>query len=290
MPERPKISATVTAFERIAQTLDTLRRLESCRPPPDEILVHVDAGRHDCAAAVRAAFPRAKVIVSEAQIGPGGGRNRMMAAASHELVADFDDDSYPLDPDFFARAAELFRHMPEISLAAAQIFHPGEALAPDRRVLREAGGFVGAGVVFQRSHLLETGGYLPLPVAYGAEEEDMSLRLIDRDRRLVATPWLRVFHNSRLAHHAEPRINAAAIANIALVAFLRYPPRFYPRAALQLANRVWFCIRMGRLRGVASGLRMIPLHLWRMRSYRRVVSETAVAAKFALRNGSWSDF
>lgn len=280
----------MTAFERIDQTLDTLRRLESCRPPPAETIVHVDAGRHDCAAAVRAAFPAAKVIVSETGVGPGGGRTKLIAAASHELVANFDDDSYPIDPDFFARADKLFRRLPEVSLAAAQIFHPGERLAPDRRVIRETGGFGGGGVVFRRSHILETGGFLPLPIAYGAEEEDVSLRLIDRGRRLVATPWLRVFHNSTLAHHAEPRINAMAIANIALLAFLRYPPRYYPRAALQVANRVWFCLRMGRLRGVAAGLAMIPLHLWRMRAHRRLVSEAAVAAKFALRKGDWTDF
>jgi len=290
MSDRPQITATVTAFERIAQTLDTLRRLESCRPPPAEMLVHVDAGRHDCAAAVRASFPAVKVFVSEIGVGPGGGRNRLIAAASHELVANFDDDSYPIDPDFFARAGELFQHLPEVSLATAQIFHPGEALAPDRRVIGETDSFRGGAVVFRRSHLLEVGDYLPLAIAYGAEEEDIALRLIDRGRRLVATPWLRIFHNSTLAHHAEPRINAATIANIALLAFLRYPPRFYPRAALQVANRVWFSLRMGRVRGVVSGLAMIPLHLWRMRAHRRLVSEAAVAAKFALRDGAWTDF
>ena len=288
--DRPKITATVTAFERIAQTLDTVRRLESCRPPPAEIIVHVDAARHDCAAAVRAAFPAARVIVSETGVGPGGGRNRLMEAASHELVAAFDDDSYPIDADFFARAAALFDSLPGISLATAQMVHPGETLAPDRRVFRATGGFNGGGAVFRRSHLLETGGYLPLPIAYGVEEEDMALRLIDRGRLLVFTPFLRVFHNTDRAHHAEPRVNAATIANIALLAFLRYPPRFYPRAMLQLANRVRFCLRKGRLRGVASGLGMIPLHLWRMRAHRRLVSAAAVAEKRALRKGAWTDF
>ncbi|CAN2532862.1 hypothetical+protein [Methylocapsa aurea] len=288
--ERPKITATVTAFARIAQTLETLRRLESCRPPPAEIIVHVDAARHDCAAAVRAAFPAARVIVSETGVGPGGGRNRLMEAAGHALVADFDDDSYPVDADFFARAAALFECLPGLSLAAAQIVHPGEALAPDRRVICETGGFNGGGVVFRRSHLLEAGGYLPLPIAYGVEEEDMALRLIDRGRRLAFTPFLRVFHDTDRAHHAEPRVNAATIANIALLAFLRYPPRFYPRAALQLANRVRFCLRMGRWRGVASGLGMIPRHLWRMRAHRRLVSAAAVAEKRALREGAWTDF
>ncbi|WP_026191285.1 glycosyltransferase family 2 protein [Methylosinus sp. LW4] len=290
MSETPQITATVAAFARVAQTLDTLRRLEACRPPPAEIIVHVDAARHDCADAVRAAFPAARVIVSETRVGPGGGRSRMTEAARHALIAAFDDDSYPLDADFFARAGEIFARFPDLSLATSQIVHPGETPAPDRRALRETCGFNGGGAVFRRSHLLEAGGYLPLPLAYGVEEEDMALRLIERGRRLVFTPYLRVFHNSDLAHHAEPRINAASIANIALLAFLRYPPRFYPLAALQITNRVFFCLRMGRRGGVLAGLAMIPHHLWRMRAHRRLVSKAAVAAKLALRKGGWSDF
>jgi len=42
---RTGISAIVTAYERIDQTLNTLRIIEACDPKPDELLVHVDANR-----------------------------------------------------------------------------------------------------------------------------------------------------------------------------------------------------------------------------------------------------
>src|SRR5829696_5478485 len=103
-----KISAIVTAYERIEQTLATLRVIQSCVPAPDELLVHVDANQMTCENAIREAFPSVRVLRSKEQVGPGGGRNRLVEAAQSEFVASFDDDSYPIDSDYFARALRIF--------------------------------------------------------------------------------------------------------------------------------------------------------------------------------------
>ena len=103
-----RIAAIVTAYERTEQTLATLRVIHNCEPRPAEVLVHVDGNQGCCAEAIRAAFPEVRVLVSGKRIGPGGGRNKLMAAATSELVASFDDDSYPIDSDYFARAVRLF--------------------------------------------------------------------------------------------------------------------------------------------------------------------------------------
>ena len=47
-------------------------------------------------------------FTSESTQGPGGGRNRLIGAATSPLIASFDDDSWPLDRDYFRLAAELF--------------------------------------------------------------------------------------------------------------------------------------------------------------------------------------
>jgi len=70
------ISAIVTAYERVDQTLATLQILQSCSPAPDEILVHVDANQIACENAIRNAFPEVRVLRSEKQVGPGCGRNK----------------------------------------------------------------------------------------------------------------------------------------------------------------------------------------------------------------------
>src|ERR1044072_5460293 len=55
------ISAIVTAYERIDQTLETLRIIQSCVPTPDEVLVHVDADRGECEDAICEAYPNVGV-------------------------------------------------------------------------------------------------------------------------------------------------------------------------------------------------------------------------------------
>ncbi|HEX6283959.1 MAG TPA: glycosyltransferase, partial [Pyrinomonadaceae bacterium] len=80
-----RIAAIVTAYERIEQTLSTLRVLKNCQPPPAEILVHVDGNRVQCAEAIRTAFPDVRVLLSRERVGPGGGRNKLMAAAESDL-------------------------------------------------------------------------------------------------------------------------------------------------------------------------------------------------------------
>ena len=61
------ISAIVTAYERIDQTLATLRVIQSCLPKPDEILVHVDADQVECEEAIRSAFPDVQILRSSEQ-------------------------------------------------------------------------------------------------------------------------------------------------------------------------------------------------------------------------------
>jgi GT2 family glycosyltransferase len=277
------ISAIVTAYERIEQTLATLRVIQSCSPKPDEILVHVDANQLACEAAIRNAFPDVRVLRSDDQVGPGGGRNKLLRAAQFEFVASFDDDSYPLDSDYFARALKLFDRFPDASVICAALYHTGEAVGLDERRAQWTADFSGGACIFRRNAFLEAGGYVPLPVAYGMEEVDLAIRLHSRGGRVLTTPWLRVFHNTDLKHHADPRVTAGSIANLALLAYLRYPVSLWVVGVGQCANRLLWLWRHGRRRGIWRGLTMIPAHLWTNHRYRLPVSKGAVRSYLALR-------
>ncbi|PWB83568.1 MAG: family 2 glycosyl transferase [Methylocystaceae bacterium] len=284
------VTAIVTAYQRIEQTLDTLRRIEACRPRPDEILVHVDGNEVVCADAVRAAFAHLTVIVSETSVGPGGGRNKLVAAARNKLIASFDDDSYPIDTDFFDRARTLAETFPDAALFAASIFHKNEARPEDMKVASHTASFGAGGVVFRRSEFLAAGGFVPLVVAYGMEEEDLALRLLNRGRTLLRSPWLRVFHDTDLSHHSSARITSGVIANLALLAWLRYPVSYWPYGVLQVANRVVWCIRVGRRTGILTGLAAIPPHLARHRSLRNPVSKEAMRQRVLARTARLKPF
>ena len=278
-----KISAIVTAYDRIEQTLATLRVIQSCTPPPDEILVHVDANQRDCEHAIRKALPAVRVLVSKEQVGPGGGRNKLVAAAQFEFVASFDDDSYPIDSDYFARAAKLLAQFPDAAVICAAVYHVGESMGLDEKSSQWTADFSGGACIYRRQAFLDAGGYVPLPVAYGMEEVDLALRLHARGDKILTTRWLRVFHNNDLQHHADARITAASIANLALLAYLRYPVTFWIVGLGQCANRLLWLLRHGRRRGIVRGVTMIPAHLRANRHYRLPVSKNALRSYLALR-------
>jgi len=278
-----RISAIVTAYERIEQTLATLHVIQSCSPPPHEILVHVDAAQFECEKAIQRVFPTVRVLLSDKQVGPGGGRNKLIDAARCEFVASFDDDSYPIDSDFFERTAKLVEQFHEASVLCATLYHSGESIGLDDRSAQWTADFSGGACIFRRQAFLDAGGYVPLPVAYGMEEVDLALRLHARGGRILTTPWLRVFHNTDLRHHADPRVTASSIANLALLAYLRYPVSLWAIGLGQCANRLLWLLRHGRRRGIFKGLTMIPAHLRAHQHFRLPLSNGAVRSYLALR-------
>ncbi|HJT26439.1 MAG TPA: glycosyltransferase [Pyrinomonadaceae bacterium] len=277
------ISAIVTVYDRIEQTLATLRVIQNCVPPPDEILVHVDANQVACENAVRDAFPSVRILRSEEQVGPGGGRNKLVAAAQYEFIASFDDDSYPIDSDYFARSRQVFEKFPEASLICAALYHAGESIGLDERRAHWTADFSGGACIFRRKAFLDAGGYVPLPVAYGMEEVDLAIRLHSQGGKILTTRWLRVFHNTDLQRHGDPRVTAGSIANLALLAYLRYPVSLWAIGAGQCANRLLWLLKHGRRRGIFKGVTMIPSHVWANHRYRLPVSSKVVRSYLALR-------
>jgi GT2 family glycosyltransferase len=277
------ISAIVTAYDRIEQTLATLRVIQSCVPAPDEVLVHVDANQLACESAIRDAFPSVRILRSEEQVGPGGGRNKLVEAAQCEFIASFDDDSYPIDSDYFARALQVFEKFPEASLICAAVYHTGESIGLDERSAHWTADFSGGACSYRRKAFLDAGGYVPLPVAYGMEEVDLAIRLHAQGGKILTTRWLRIFHNNDLKLHGDPRITAGSIANLALLAYLRYPVSLWGIGAGQCANRLLWLLKHGRRRGILKGVTMIPAHLLAYHRYRLTVSGKAVRSYLALR-------
>lgn len=277
------MSAIVTAHRRVDELLNTLRILRECEPGPAEIIVHVDAGERACAEAVARHHPGMQVIVSDDRVGPGGGRNRLVAAARHELVASFDDDSYPLDRDYFARLLELFSQFPDAAVVDAHVFHLNQRIEPDTDTAEWVADFSGGGCAYRRTAFLNTGGYVPLPTAYGMEEVDFGLRLHAGGGRVLRSGRLRVFHHTDLSHHADPAVTSASIVNIALLAYLRYPWTLWAVGVAQCVNRMQWLVRHGRRRGVLGGLASIPATLARYKGHRHPLPSRSVRSFLALR-------
>lgn len=249
----------IPTWRRPEQLGQVLELLLNCTPPPDEILVHVDAGDTETVPMLEARFKHQvtwhRSLVRQ---GPGGGRNLLIQQARFPLVASFDDDSWPLDQDFFQTAAELMRRHPKAAVLSGQVTMRGQVAAEITDAIAEVSCYESGACVIRREAFLQTGMYLPLRYAYGMEEADVALQLLDAGWAILKTHKLRVYHDSDLNHHAGPAINAAHITNTALLTFLRYPISSWPLGAAQVANRIRFALRVGRRRGVLAGVLGIP--------------------------------
>lgn len=270
------VSAILPTRQRLNVLPDTLERLHECDPAPDEIIVHVDAGDEETAPWLREHCPDVDVLESEERRGPGGGRNKLMEIASQPYVASFDDDSYPLDRDYFAQIVKAFERHPNAGVVAATIDYREDERSSSEPESTRVSSFVGCGCAYRRKAWQTIQGYVPLPLAYGMEEVDVSLQLLDEGWSIVHDRRLRVYHDTDRSHHESAEVTAAAIANRALLAYLRYPPQYWPLGLLKVVKRVVWSVRAYRFDGILEGLAQIPSLLRKHHGHRDPVAADTI--------------
>src|SRR5206468_1159309 len=118
-------------------------------------------------------------------------------------AVSFDDDSFPVDPDFFASVVRTFDQLPDAAVVGGAIWHPHETEKPRTKAITEVASYVGCGHAIRVEAYRAIRGYLPRPKAYGMEESDVSLQLVAAGWRIYESGDLRIFHDSKLAHHAS---------------------------------------------------------------------------------------
>ncbi|MBE9060266.1 glycosyltransferase family 2 protein [cf. Phormidesmis sp. LEGE 11477] len=285
------ITVIIPTYNRNQQLLSALKKILGCSPYPDEVIVHVDANDSSTRRTLSHSLfaQRVKVIQSKVQVGPGGGRTRAIAQAKHEIVASFDDDSYPIDADYFARLLQLFEQFPEAAVIGSAVYHIGETIESDSLTACWSNSFIGCGCAYRKSAFQQTDGYLPLPLAYGMEEVDLVLQLSELNWKVLHSSWLRVFHNTQLAHHTRPDVTAASIANLGLLAYLRYPVSFCWLGVAQCLNRIFWLIRHGRFNGIVRGIGLTPYLIHRYRKARKPISSQRLTSYLQMHKSQQAD-
>ena len=269
---RAPISVIIPACRRIDSLLKTLSIISACDPAPDEILVHVDGSSPAVVEAVRMSYPDVRIQTSEQLRGPGGARNHLIADARHELVANFDDDSFPARGDYFARVLEIAGKFPNAAVFSAASHEPEWRSNQFQQIAMPSG----CGCVFRKSWFQRTWGFVPLPIAYNMEEVDIGLQLHSLGGMIVHDPLLRVIHDRPLSAEVDALTNAHVLANTALFSYLRFPAWLWPVGALSVFRRVLVLLSWGWTAGLLNGLRMIPDHLVRHKQFRHAIPSRSI--------------
>jgi GT2 family glycosyltransferase len=266
------VAVLIPTYNRGSTVLSVLEKIQRCDPCPSEIWIHVDQTEGTLESELHRRFPNVRVLASVTRLGPGGGRHRCLLACSAPYAVSFDDDSYPVDVDFFHRVEKLFLEHPKAAIFGAKIWHRHELESARVESLRRSASYIGCGFAIRIAAYYETRGLLPRPVPYGMEETDLSLQLFAAGWHIYEAGTLRVFHDTDLKHHQSSEITAGVITNIGLFVFLHFPAICWILGLMQLANRVMYSMRMGRLSGVCSGILRIPFDCYHHRRYRNTVA------------------
>lgn len=273
LEENLKITVSIVTFNRTEKLLFSLDKILNCNPKPDEILIHIDGDdKFTYDSLSNSKFKDSiKIITSKTRIGPGGGRNKITAIALNPLIAQFDDDSYPIDKDYFERIKKIFITLQNISIIDTSIYLIDQNVKPDQFKFYITNNFTGCGCVYLKEDFLQTEGYIQLPTAYGMEEIDIALRLHSKKKRILKTEYLRVLHNTKLEHHNSPEIVSHLISNIALRVYLRYPVILYPYGMLQIFNMIYWLISQKKFKGILKGIYQIPVQILQYSSLRKIL-------------------
>ena len=266
------VAALIPTYNRGSAVLSVLEQVRACNPRPAEIWVHIDRADGVLECELNRRFPSVRVLSSPTRLGPGGGRHRCLLACNEPYAVSFDDDSYPVDADFFARVEALFLDCPNAAILGARIWHRYE---PERERIENldlSPSYIGCGFAIRMAAYHETRGLLPRPVPYGLEETDLSLQLFAAGWHIYEAGALRVFHDTDLKHHQSSESNAGTITNIGLFAFLHFPTVCWGWGLMQVANRVVYSMKMGRFRGICTGLLRIPIECYRYRRFRNAIA------------------
>jgi GT2 family glycosyltransferase len=226
---RPRMSVVVLTYNRSAQVLDTLARLNAL---PDRFhLIVVDNGSTDGTPEhIAARFPGVTLISALKNLGAAG-RNLGVASTTTDYVAFCDDDMW-WHPGSLSRAVELLDQAPRVGLLSARVLvdEAGEIDATCRLMahspLDATGlpgppliGYLAGACVFRTPLYRQVGGYEPR-FFIGGEETLVALDVLASGFAIVYAEELIVYHHPSQLRDSVLRRRMLA-RNDAWVAWMR---------------------------------------------------------------------
>lgn len=173
------ISAIITTRNRRGELKRTLEKLRELEPPLDEILVCADGCTDGTAEMLREQFPDCILLEHEFSRGSVFSRDRLVRAAGSEIVASFDDDSYPLDQDFIRQVEAAFLENPTAAvLSFPEIRDDGAFANPTKSASSPphlVAAYANCAAAMRREVYLKSGGF-PTFFGHMYEEPDFAVQ------------------------------------------------------------------------------------------------------------------
>jgi GT2 family glycosyltransferase len=271
--EELTFAAMITTRNRREELRITLSRLLELQPQPDEILICADGCTDGTGDMIRREFPTCTLIENESPRGSVFSRDRLLRLSGADLVASFDDDSYPLDHDFFSRARHLFEKRSEVAVLSFPEIRDDGSFANSSKTTSSPSHLVSAyancAAVMRRDVYLRSDGF---PVFFGHmyEEPDFALQCYALGKVVRFEPTLTIRHHVTATERNPIRRHQLNARNELWSVWLRCP---WPWLPLVSFYRIWRQLQYAFTEGVSwaiqepvwwlSALRGLPICLSR---------------------------
>ena len=154
----------ITTRNRREELRRTLGKLLELQPAADEILICADGCTDKTSEMVRQDFPSCILLENDSARGSVFSRDRLLRTASGDIVLSLDDDSYPLDRDFFARLDLVFEQQAGAAVITFPEIRDGGASADPTKLPSSPAHLVSAypncAAAMRRETYLRLGGYV----------------------------------------------------------------------------------------------------------------------------------
>jgi GT2 family glycosyltransferase len=246
-----KFAVMIASHNRCADLRRTCAALTSLDPAPAEVLICADGCTDDTVPMLRREFPGFIVLENAGRQGSVAARDRMLRLVSAEIVVSFDDDSYPVEPDFIARLARVLEAHPEAAVVAfAEIRdHDGSGHAALSRAEprgRYVAAYANCGAAMRRDVYLRLAGF-PRFFGHMYEEPDYALQCYAAGHAVWFEPGLAVRHHMSGVNRHGGRRQRLHARNELWSVLIRCPWPYLPAVAL---FRIWRQLRYAATQGL----------------------------------------
>jgi len=243
-------SIVIPTYNRINSLMGTLEKCRRLNPGPLETIVVDDASCDDTKHVVREDFPEVTYIRLPSNRGQAFARSVGMATASADLIVSLDDDAWFQSEAALLRLAAYAARFERAGVFRFAIDTPvGKSSTTPARPAYVRN-HVTCGCAYRAEALDEVGYHLEF-IHSGAEETDISLKMLDAGYQILFTPDIHVFHDfdprrRPPAWHAEVRRNT--FRNELIEITVRYPTRWViPALCYKTLTHMRFGLKHGLL-------------------------------------------
>jgi GT2 family glycosyltransferase len=224
----PQIDIIVPTYNRPDDIKRFIKEVLNQNYPNFSVYIIDDHGEDDLDWVSRVDH-RIKFFRLNKNLGQSAARNFAIEKSEAEIIVSLDDDAWFFDdPDSLRKIVDYFQYDSTIGCVMFDVLEPNTVWLSKQRNIKdkeEIGSHITCGCAYRKSSLMKIGGFSNF-FHSGAEETDISLKLINSGSKLIFGEKIKVFHNYNGGERSREWYNKVrhnTTRNDLLIVIMYYP-------------------------------------------------------------------